>query len=133
MVYQGFFEILMITLISRKKLGGYKIMRYTVEKILKGSLDSTPLPSPSVLIQIMGGKVCSRCKGKTLLGDVNKLCLITSSKLSRQYLNFQWKWRRWVGLAMGSNPGYHLKSFLPYINFIYCGKATKFEILTLHT
>ena len=30
MVYQGFFEILMITLISRKKLGGYKIMRYTV-------------------------------------------------------------------------------------------------------
>ena len=30
MVYQGFFKILMITLISRKKLGGYKIMRYTV-------------------------------------------------------------------------------------------------------
>ena len=30
MVYQGFYEILMITLISRKKLGGYKIMRYTV-------------------------------------------------------------------------------------------------------
>ena len=30
MVYQGFYEILMITLISRKKLGGYKIMRNTV-------------------------------------------------------------------------------------------------------
>ena len=27
-----------------------------VEKILKGSLDSIPSPSPSVKIQIMGGK-----------------------------------------------------------------------------
>ena len=42
-----------------------------VEKILKGSLDS--IPSPSVKIQIMGGKVCLSCKGKTLLGVVNKL------------------------------------------------------------
>ena len=32
-----------------------------VEKILKGSLDSIPSPSPSVKIQIMGGKVCLRC------------------------------------------------------------------------
>ena len=44
-----------------------------VEKVLKGSLDSIPSPSPSVKIQIMSGKVCLRCKGKTLLGDVNKL------------------------------------------------------------
>ena len=29
-----------------------------VENILKGSLDSIPSPSPSVKIQIMGGKVC---------------------------------------------------------------------------
>ena len=28
-----------------------------VEKILKGSLDSIPSPSPSVKIQIIGGKV----------------------------------------------------------------------------
>ena len=42
-----------------------------VEKILKGNLDS--ISSPSVKIQIMGGKVCLRCKGKTLLGVVNKL------------------------------------------------------------
>ena len=45
-----------------------------VEKILKGSLDS-------VKIQIMGGKVCLRCKGKTLLGVVNKL-LKTKSLLT---------------------------------------------------
>ena len=32
-----------------------------VEKIFKGSLDS--IPSPSVKIQIMSGKVCLRCKG----------------------------------------------------------------------
>jgi len=44
---------------------------HKVEKILKGSLDS--IPSPSMKIQIMGGKVCLRCKGKTLLGLVNKL------------------------------------------------------------
>ena len=31
---------------------------FKVEKILKGSLDSIPSPSPSVKIQIMGGKVC---------------------------------------------------------------------------
>ena len=44
-----------------------------VEKTLKGSLDSIPSPSPLVKIQIMGGKVCLRCKNKTLLGVVNKL------------------------------------------------------------
>ena len=51
--------------LSRKKSG-------KVEKILKGSLDSIPSPSPSVKIQIMGGKVWLRCKGKKLLGVVNK-------------------------------------------------------------
>ena len=45
-----------------------------VEKILKGSLDS--IPSASVKIQIIGEKVCLRCKGKTqqcfaLLPQVN--------------------------------------------------------------
>ena len=53
-----------------------------VEKILKGSLDSIPSSSSSVIIQIMSGKVYLRCKGKTLLGVVNKLlktiCLLTS-------------------------------------------------------
>ena len=49
-----------------------------VEKILKGSLDSILLPSPSVKIQIMGGKVYLRCKGKTLLGIVNKLFVFKS-------------------------------------------------------
>ena len=36
-----------------------------VKKILKGSLDLISSPSPSVKIQIMGGKVCLRGKGKT--------------------------------------------------------------------
>ena len=39
---------------------------FKVEKILKGSLDLIPSPSPSVQIQIMGGKVCLRCKTKTV-------------------------------------------------------------------
>ena len=44
-----------------------------VEKILKGSLDLIQSSSLSVKIQIIGGKVCLRCKGKTLLGFVDKL------------------------------------------------------------
>ena len=40
-----------------------------VENILKGSLDSISSPSPSVKIQIMGGKACLKCKSKTLLGQ----------------------------------------------------------------
>ena len=42
---------------------------FRVEDILKGSLNLIPSTSPSVEIQIMGGS----CKGKTLLGVVNKL------------------------------------------------------------
>ena len=41
-----------------------------VAKILKGSLNSMPSPLSSLKIQIMGGKVCLRCEGKTLLGLV---------------------------------------------------------------
>jgi hypothetical protein len=54
------------------------MVRSKVEKILKGSLDLMPSPSPSVKIQIMSGKVCFRCKDKTLLGVVNKLLKIKS-------------------------------------------------------
>ena len=43
---------------------------FKVEKKLKGGLDS--ISSPSVKIQIMSGEVCLRCRGKTLLGVVNK-------------------------------------------------------------
>ena len=46
--------------------------RCKIEKILKCRLDLIPTPLPSVKIQIMCRRVCLRCKGKTLLGDVNK-------------------------------------------------------------
>ena len=49
------------------------VHKVKVENILKGSLVSIPSPLPSVKIQIMGGKVCLRCKDKTLVGAVNKL------------------------------------------------------------
>ena len=52
-----------------------------VEIFLKGGLDLLPSPSPSVKIQIMGWKVGLECKGKTLLGGVNKL-LKTKSLLT---------------------------------------------------
>ena len=57
---------------------GPLIYIFKVENFLKGSLDSIPSPSPSLKIQIMGGKVCLRCKGKTLLGIVNKLFVFKS-------------------------------------------------------
>ena len=67
-----FFSVNLCLIFSeRKKYGLFcKIISITyiiskVEKILKGSLDLFPSPSPSVKIQIMGWKVCLRCKGKT--------------------------------------------------------------------
>jgi hypothetical protein len=45
------------------------VSKYKVEKISK----SIPSPSPSVKIQIMGGKHFLRCEGKTSVGIVNKL------------------------------------------------------------
>ena len=79
-------------------------LTYKVEHILNGGLVSIPSPSPLVKIQTMGEKVCLRCKGKTLLGVVNKLLktkrLLTSLKVKVK--------------VMGSNSGYLLKSFLLY-------------------
>ena len=42
-----------------------KIHPDKVEKILEDSLDSISFSSPWVKIQIIGGKFCLRCKGKT--------------------------------------------------------------------
>ena len=53
-----------------------------IEKILKGSLDSIPSPSPSVKIQIMGGKVFLGYKGKLLLVIGHKLWNTQSSVTS---------------------------------------------------
>ena len=44
-----------------------------VKKIVKGSLDLFSSPLPSLKIQIMDGKVCLMCEGKSLLAVVNKL------------------------------------------------------------
>ena len=88
-----------------------------VEKILKGSLDWIPSPSHSEKIQIMGGKVCLRCK--TLLGIINKhlkkkvcwhhpamFCLINPSKLSQQKFEFLLNVK-----VMGLNTGFILIFF----------------------
>ena len=89
-----------------------------VEKFLEGSLDWTPSPSPSVKIQIMGGKVCMRCIGKTLLGIVNKLlktkcftqqcfALLPQVNFPANNFNFHWRWR-----LIGSKQVYLPKSYL---------------------
>ena len=70
-----------IKIYASLKLAYYTLfVSYPVVKqknILEDSLNSIPSPSPSVKIQIMGGKVGLRCKGKTLLGFVNKKSLVT--------------------------------------------------------
>jgi hypothetical protein len=80
-----------------------------VEKILKGSLDL--IPSHSVKIQIMGGKVCLRCKGKTLLGIVNKF--LKTNKLLRSPSNVL--------------PYCHKKTFPPIIRIFTEGEDDKIE------
>ena len=72
-----------------------------VNFFLNGSLDL--IPSPSVKILIMGGKVCLRCKGKTFLGVVKKF-------LNTKLFEFSLKLK-----VMGSNLGYFLKYFLLYL------------------
>ena len=82
----------------------YSYLLCKVEKILKGSLDLIPSPPPSVKIQIMGGKVCLRCKDKTLLGienkkfvDITQQCfaLLPQVNFPANNLNFHWRWRWW--------------------------------------
>ena len=58
-----------------------------------------PSSSPSVKIQIMSRKVCWRCKGKTILGDLNKLFFQVN--FPAKNLNFHFKVK-----AMGLNPGF---------------------------
>ena len=91
-----------------------------VVKILNGSLDMIPSPSPSVKKQIMGGKVCLRCKKtKHCWGIVNKLLktksLMTSSsnvltfrlfflRLIAQspyiFLLYSWTWNSTTDIAI---------------------------------
>ena len=99
------FPPLFVNVVCEQTLGRHE--KDKVELFLIGSLDSIATPSPSVKIQIMGGKVCLRFLDKTLLGVVNKLfvfkrLLTTPSKLSCPFsLNDK---------VMRSNPGYFLKS-----------------------
>ena len=52
------------------------------------------IPSPSLKIQTLKGKVCLRWKGITLLGVVNKL-LKTKSHPANDF-NFHWRWWDWI-------------------------------------
>ena len=68
-----------------------------------------PSTSPSVKIQIMDGKGCLRCKGKTLLGVVNKtfkkkkfvditqqcFAFLPQVNFPVHNLNFHWRWWWW--------------------------------------
>ena len=78
-----------------------------VEKISEDNLNLISSPSPSVKIQIMGGKVCFRCKGKkcwalstSFLYSKNcwqhpaMFCLLPQVNFPANELNFHWR-RRW--------------------------------------
>ena len=74
-----------------------------VESFLKGSLDLIPSSSPSVKIQIMGGKVCLRCRGcqqtfeNKMFVDITQQCFVFIPQVNfpADNLNFHWRWRRW--------------------------------------
>ena len=88
----------------------------------------TPSPSPSVKIQIMGGKVGFMCKGKTLLSVVNKL--FCPKRLLTMPSNVLWKIKTKnsnVHDVMGSNPGYLSKSSLLYFAFSIWIKSLMFH------
>ena len=85
-----------------------QVLIHKVGKILKGILDLLTSPSTSTKTQIMNGKVCLRCKGKTLPGFVNKLFVFKSLLKMSSYvaftpqanfpvhnLNFHWRSRWW--------------------------------------
>ena len=58
---------------------------HLVEKILKGSLDLILSTTPSVKIQIMGRKVCVRCKGIACFQkfvDINQQCFALFSQVN---------------------------------------------------
>ena len=69
------------------------------EKILKGSLDSIPSPSPLVQIQIKGGTVCLRHKSKKLY-LYSKVCwqhpaMFCLHTFPAHISNFLLRWRWW--------------------------------------
>ena len=94
----------------------YTFFSFLLFLIFKGSLHSIPSPSSAKKIQIMDGKVCLRCKGKTLLqlGIVNKLLktksLLTSPSNSNKHSHQQFEFSLEVKV-LGSKPGYLLKYF----------------------
>ena len=86
-----------------------------VENFLKGSLGSIPSPSPSMKIQIMGGKVCfaKHCRNfwyqKVCWHHPAMFCLIAASKVSRQWFEFSLKVKV---MAIAPLPPLHLRPWL---------------------
>ena len=78
---------------------------HKVKKILKESLDLISSPSPTVKIQIIGGKVCLGVEAKHCWAfstnfwnkkfvDIPQQCL-PQVKFPAKILNFHWSWRWW--------------------------------------
>ena len=117
-----------------------------VEKILKGSLNSIPSPFPSGKIQIMGGKVCLRCKGKTLLDVVNKLLktkrLLTSPSNVYSYylnnnfptnnLNFHGRWWDWLQAIFLNLFYFSSRMHLYFFSYNYKDELAGHDFITTH-
>ena len=121
---QIYFRTQGVWLFSQTTIMQSSVHSSKVEKIVKGSLDWIPSPSPSV--KIMGGKVYLRCKGKTFLGwcqqtfwfqkfvDNAQQCfaLLFQVKFPANNLNFSWRWRDWIQ-AIFLNLFYFTSTYLP--------------------
>ena len=75
------------------------LYKVKVEKILKGSLDSIPSPSPSVKIQFMVGIAghCQQTFGNKKFVYITQQCfaLLPQVNFPDNNLNFHWRWRWW--------------------------------------
>ena len=72
---QGFFEILMITLISSKNLGGYRIMKHTVESYAKSSDTIKSKALDHILIMILIDLMLACCWSNFCLKKEDSACV----------------------------------------------------------
>ena len=66
-----------------------------VEKIQEDSLDSIPSSSPSVKIEIIGGKVYLRKFQKFVNNAQQCFAFTPQTNFPAHILNFHWRWRWW--------------------------------------
>ena len=105
------------------RLSKIKREKSIVAKILKGSMDLIPSPSPSVKIQIMGGKVCLRCATfcfQKFVDNAQQFFAFTPQANFRAHnLNShqRWRWWNWIQAIFSSLFYFNLGFWIRVLQF----------------